>query len=411
MRNYRFQKLTTVYPQFVHQFLAENKDYAELSYKKLFDRFVKTRYGLSDYYSKYLNILGNEAEDIFVSIEPLQKTWAEENNVVYHEESWTKDIALAQIEKFKPEIVYLQDLYLFDFAFRNQIREMLGEKVLLIGWRAAPTADFSVFRDLDVVATCVPNFVKKLEENGAKALLIPLAHEHSISKEMEVPREQDLEFSFIGSLGYRNGYHSKRYKVIETLLDSTSLEVWGDVPSSVSSNRVKAIYETNRFLKESIGLPENILKKKCLTLEEVPHGKLTLLCFHLNNYIPTGFMSPCLELNIFKHLQGQKMTFNMHINCAEDYAGNMRLFEATGMGACLLTDWKQNLSSYFELDTEIVTYRSVDECISKVKYLLEHEEERLSIAQAGQRRVLKEHTWQQRVNQLHENIENKLLSI
>ncbi|KPQ33610.1 MAG: hypothetical protein HLUCCA11_17900 [Phormidesmis priestleyi Ana] len=410
MRNYRFQKLTTVYPQFVHQFLAENKDYAELSYKKLFDRFVKTRYGLSDYYSKYLNILGNEAEDIFVSIEPLQKTWAEENNVVYHEESWTKDIALAQIEKFKPEIVYLQDLYLFDFAFRNQIREMLGEKVLLIGWRAAPTADFSVFRDLDVVATCVPNFVKKLEENGAKALLIPLAHEHSISKEMEVPREQDLEFSFIGSLGYRNGYHSKRYKVIETLLDSTSLEVWGDVPSSVSSNRVKAIYETNRFLKESIGLPENILKK-------VPYfrrgasWKADPTLLSLKQLHPHRFHEPVFGIEYFQTLARSKMTFNMHINCAEDYAGNMRLFEATGMGACLLTDWKQNLSSYFELDTEIVTYRSVDECISKVKYLLEHEEERLSIAQAGQRRVLKEHTWQQRVNQLHENIENKLLSI
>jgi spore maturation protein CgeB len=32
----------------------------------------------------------------------------------------------------------------------------------------------------------------------------------------------------------------------------------------------------------------------------------------------------------------------------------------------------ENLSELFEIDREVVTYKSVDECIEKVKWLLEH---------------------------------------
>ena len=49
----------------------------------------------------------------------------------------------------------------------------------------------------------------------------------------------------------------------------------------------------------------------------------------------------------------------------------MRLFEATGAGACLITDRKVNLPAMFEPDVEVVTYSSVEECSEKVRYLLE----------------------------------------
>jgi len=63
-----------------------------------------------------------------------------------------------------------------------------------------------------------------------------------------------------------------------------------------------------------------------------------------------------------------KMTFNSHIDCAEQFAGNMRLFEATGMGACLITDSKSNLPEMFEPDVEVVTYRSAERVVEKVRF-------------------------------------------
>lgn len=115
---------------------------------------------------------------------------------------------------------------------------------------------------------------------------------------------------------------------------------------------------------------------------------------------PNRFYKPVFGVENFGILARSKLVFNSHIDAAGEYAGNMRLFEATGMGACLVTDWKANLSDLFEINTEVVIYRSIDECIEKVNYLLDHNDERQAIARTGQQRTLREHTYQQRVQQL-----------
>ncbi|MFO0210108.1 MAG: glycosyltransferase, partial [Pseudanabaena sp.] len=79
---------------------------------------------------------------------------------------------------------------------------------------------------------------------------------------------------------------------------------------------------------------------------------------------------------------------------------NMRLFETTGVGSCLITDWKQNINDLFEPDREVVTYRSSSECIEKVKWLLSNPLEAEKIAKAGQHRTLKDHTFDIRSVQL-----------
>ncbi len=84
----------------------------------------------------------------------------------------------------------------------------------------------------------------------------------------------------------------------------------------------------------------------------------------------------------------------------------MRLYEATGVGTCLLTDWKANLPNLFTLDVEVVAYRSAEECIEKVRYLLDHEDVRQAIAAAGQRRTLRDHTTRQRAEQLDDIIQS-----
>ena len=78
----------------------------------------------------------------------------------------------------------------------------------------------------------------------------------------------------------------------------------------------------------------------------------------------------------------------------------MRLFETTGVGSCLITDYADNLKDFFDLDNEVVTYKSIPECIDKVKNLLKDENLRLKIAIAGKKRTFKDHTLQQRISDL-----------
>jgi hypothetical protein len=48
------------------------------------------------------------------------------------------------------------------------------------------------------------------------------------------------------------------------------------------------------------------------------------------------------------------VALNRHIAAAEGHANNMRLYEATGVGTCLLTDRGSNLGELFEVGREVI---------------------------------------------------------
>ena len=85
-----------------------------------------------------------------------------------------------------------------------------------------------------------------------------------------------------------------------------------------------------------------------------------------------------------------------------DQAGNCRLFEATGVGTCLLTDARSNLTDFFEPDYEVLTYDSPEECFEKLNFLKENPAERDKIAERGQARTLRDHTFERRAESLVE---------
>ncbi len=65
-------------------------------------------------------------------------------------------------------------------------------------------------------------------------------------------------------------------------------------------------------------------------------------------------------LEMYRKLAKSKIRLNCHEEIAGNYASNMRLYKATGMGACLITDWKENLPNIFEPD-----YRNSDLSVSR----------------------------------------------
>lgn len=102
---------------------------------------------------------------------------------------------------------------------------------------------------------------------------------------------------------------------------------------------------------------------------------------------------------MYQILRKSKITLNHHGDIAP-YANNCRLYEATGVGTLLITDWKENLHEMFDPGKEVVAYRTPEECAELIQYYLEHDEEREVIARAGQERTLREHTYHQRMEEL-----------
>lgn len=95
-------------------------------------------------------------------------------------------------------------------------------------------------------------------------------------------------------------------------------------------------------------------------------------------------------------LRRSRITLNSHIDLAGREAGNMRLFEATGVGAFLLTDFKDNLHTLFEPGREVAAWRSIDDCLQNIDHYLGNEGHRLEIARAGQAKTLSQHTFRHR---------------
>jgi spore maturation protein CgeB len=110
---------------------------------------------------------------------------------------------------------------------------------------------------------------------------------------------------------------------------------------------------------------------------------------------------------MYEVLASSRVALNHHGDVGP-YANNLRMFEATGMGALLITDWKPNLGDYFDVGREVVAYHSADECAELVDHYVAHEDERAQIAAAGQSRTLAEHTWPLRMQDLVSIVEEHL---
>ena len=85
------------------------------------------------------------------------------------------------------------------------------------------------------------------------------------------------------------------------------------------------------------------------------------------------------------------------------------MFETTGIGSCLLTDYKQNIEELFIPDEEILTYKDYDEFSSKYFQLISNNALLNEISLKGQKKTFKQHSTKIRVEQIN-NLINKMLN-
>lgn len=83
-----------------------------------------------------------------------------------------------------------------------------------------------------------------------------------------------------------------------------------------------------------------------------------------------------------------------------------RLFEVAMAGGFQLVDASlPEVSNYFVPDKEIALFHSQAECVEKLRYYLEHPNERMAIARAAQLRALSEHTYNHRIETILDRAE------
>lgn len=84
----------------------------------------------------------------------------------------------------------------------------------------------------------------------------------------------------------------------------------------------------------------------------------------------------------------------------ETYCLKGRDFEVPMSGGLYLTEEHEELSRFYEVGKEIVTYRGIEDLISKIRRLLANPGEAEAIRVAGRARALREHTWEMRFSKI-----------
>jgi hypothetical protein len=358
----------TYYPAFLAAHYRENPAAALQPYSEQLVSLLGRCFGTSDFYSRHLNELGCEAIDIIGNCIPLQSAWARDHGVGFSEWAlkvpprffrlpllggWLAglpgllDIAVAQIKAFRPDVLYCQDLSFFPGNVLASLRPYVG---MVVGQIACPLPPESFLKAYDVILTSFPHFVDRLRGLGIGSEYFKIGFDTRVL-ELIGPVGKDIPLSFVGGI---SRHHGKAIPLLEQLARETDIQFYGYGAAGLNGNSPIAA----RHRGEVWGL------------------------------------------EMYRTLARSCITVNRHINVAENYANNMRLYEATGMGALLLTDRKDNLGELFEIGREVVAYDSIEEAVALARYYEEHPEEAARIATAGQRRTLRDHTYLNRMSEL-----------
>lgn len=397
---HRILKLSTAYDGFVKKYERKVEDLENKDFKNVRTLFANSYYSWCNWFEENLKKIGHDAWDIPVSLKSHQKQWAKENGIRVTEENWKEKIFIKQAKQYQPNVVFLQDLYYFGYEIRERIREVVTKDPYFIGWRSAPTSDYSSLQDMDLILSSLPHLVKDFNNRSINSEIMYGAFEPKVA---ELSRDnRDIDFSFIGTLGPDNGKHSDRKYAVRYLMRHTPLEVWTQKeklnPEEYSKLKHLFYYICNtvtpsRYLEGLSDYIDDYIER----LKNYRHRPTRTT---LTEEFPEKVHDAVFGRDYYECLGRSKIAFNKHLNIANGFSANMRLFEATGMGACLLTERSKNISNLFDPETEVVTYGSIGEAQQRAKYLLDHPGKRKDIAKNGRRRVVNSHTFRERSKKL-----------
>ena len=314
----------------------------DLSYDELLTLINESLCGDSNFYSKNISMYGCNADDIYVNNNLLDKKWVDKFKDIRSIPTFFK-----QIEYYKPDIIYFQNISFLTNDIYNYLNKY---NIKIVGQIASPLPANFNHKNYDILISSFPHFVEYFRTLGVTSYYCKLAYEMEVSKLNKINR--DITCSFIGSI---TKDHLERIELLEQLsIYVPEIKIWG---------------------KGYDQLPKDspILKR---------------------------YQGEVWGKEMFEILSRSQITVNIHINESKNYANNMRLYESTGQGAMLITDYKDNLNDIFNVGEEVVAYRSVSECIKLVKYFILNRTERNKIAQAGNNKTLSNHTYNLRMREL-----------
>lgn len=109
------------------------------------------------------------------------------------------------------------------------------------------------------------------------------------------------------------------------------------------------------------------------------------------------------EVSYYEDLPTLYPLSEVNFNCTSKQmkgAVNQRVFDVPACGAFVLTDHREQMENLLEPGREVAFYNDPEEAPELIQYYLDHPQERRKITAAARKRILAEHTYEHRLEQL-----------
>ncbi|MFN4285590.1 MAG: glycosyltransferase [Lacibacter sp.] len=298
---------------------------------------------------------------------PMQLQWAKEKGWA---ETDLKKILFAQLEEFGADVFYNLSPIQFEAA---EIKRLPQQRVK-IAWFASPeknNIDFSVYHTR---FTNLPSDVDPEAKRGFRSHFFqlsdaPVFHQYTNNE------NRPIDVLFFGQ--YLESQFDKRNGYIDELIRLQEKHGFNLVLALMANYKYKYL------------LP--------FKLPLALHQKFKVLQFPPRK-VAAHAAPPLFGAEMLRHIGEAKIVFNCHVDMAGNYRVNMRIFEALGCGAHMLSDagiYPEGLKA----GRHFSEYKNVAELEEKILYLLQHPQERQQVAEAGtavlRTYYSKEQQWQQ----------------
>lgn len=271
---------------------------------------------------------------------------------------------------------------------------------------------------------------EKLQKMGGKHIYhLPLAVDVSLfQKTLTVSNKKyQKDISFVGSLymdernyfdqitglsqyvrGYIEGLCEAQLKIFgyNILSDVLTEDIVSEIEKSVSFHMDPGYSLTFRqFIIDAINKKITIMERS---------RTLSLLSEHCEVALYTRSDTSCLPnihnygyVDYYKSMPSvfHNSKINLNITLRSIFAGiPLRVLDVLGCGGFLITNYQEEIASYFENGEELVMYSSMEELLELCAYYLQHEEERRRIAANGLQKVQKEFSYRKQLSYIFDRV-------
>lgn len=358
----KFMRISTDYPEYISYLYGRYPKLAMASYAEQDAALTREGFFWHGHWTSQFRAFGYKTWEVAWNNPHIQAAWARENglpaaNAATLSRSDLESLCLWQAKRYQPEVVWLHH---WSLPFLQALRQEVPSIRLVFGWvgSSIPPSCMDFFRNVDLIFTCAPESLHHLSLVRDDVHLVPHWFSRQALEHLKV-RDKRYDVAFIGGLRNGSTLHNIRISLLGDIASRCNLAVFSSEASGTPA--VEAVRQPGIY--------------GCAMLQAIRDSRIVL---------------------------------NVHADSSPLFASNLRLYEATGTGTCLLTDWRPNLPELFTPDVEIAAFSSPEECLRQIDHLLGNETGREAMARAGQARCLRDHSFESRLKLFDDIIDDKL---